>query len=113
MEKHLVHSDEEYLALFQRLEWSEVEILLGIEYALTDGRFHSDIAPEDEPDDLSVSETIYRKLPHALFHERYPCVVLLWIEDTFDRMGSVAFRVVEHVYEEGFTLSPRQKEQVP
>lgn len=102
MEKHLVHSDEQYLALFKDLEWSEVEIMLGIEFALQDGRYHSDISPEDEPEDLSVSETVYRKLDHADFPTHYPCVVLLWIEDTFDCMGGVTIRLVEHVYEEDF-----------
>jgi len=102
MDKRLVHSDAEYLALFSDLEWSEVEVLLGIEFALSDGRYHSQIAPEDEPEDLSVSETVYRKLAHADFPDHYPCLVLMWLQDTFDRLGSVKFRILEHIYEEDF-----------
>lgn len=107
MVKYLVYSDEEFLALFKDLEWSETEILLGIEFAMADGRYHSDIDPDDEPDDLSVSETVFRKLNHADFPTHYPCLVMLWIEDTFDRLGDVKIRLVEHIYLEDFNEALR------
>ncbi len=96
MNKTLVHNEAEYIAIFSKMDLGAMEQLLGIEYAYEDGYFPGDDRANEM---LDASETIYRKVEGwDNFPESYPCLVLHWIEDTFDRMGDVKIRLVEFVY---------------
>lgn len=103
MNKHLVNSEEEYVALFNDFELNDAEDFLGVEFAFEDGIYQSDIWKDDSIDeDQEVSRTVYRKTADANFPKKYPCLVLLANEDDFDRTGPTSFKMLEFVYLKDF-----------
>ena len=80
MNKHLVKSEEEYVKLFEDFSLNDAEDFLGVEFALPDGRFYSDVGDDDRDGSLAAQEcsrTVYRKNSEDQFPVGYPCVVLL------------------------------------
>lgn len=105
MDKTLVNNQEEYMNIFHATDMSldEIENILGIEFAFVDGKFRSNWmndASIDEDQDLDLNN--FKKHEDAVFPESYPCLVVHWIENNFDRFGKVNFRMIEFVYPSDF-----------
>ena len=102
MDKILVNSEQEFVALFKDYDLSEAESFLGVQFAYTDGTYQED-DPEGFKETMHVSREIYKKYEEdANFPETYPCLVLLANEHSFDRTGSVGFQMLEFIYPKDF-----------
>jgi hypothetical protein len=103
MDKFLVNSEEEYVALFSDFELNDAEDFLGVEFAFVDGTYQSDLSIDNDIDESqSVSRAIYRKTDWSVFPEEYPCLVLLANERGFDRVGDIFFKMLDFVYLKDF-----------
>lgn len=105
MDKHLVHNEAEYVKLFEDFELNDAERLLGVEFAYEDGTYQRDFTfdgtnPDNEDQDVDMTK--YRKGPDANFPDEYPCVVVMHVEESFDRMGDVRIEFMEFVYAKDF-----------
>ncbi len=107
MNKILLNSEQEYMNLFladenNLAEW-EIESLLDIEFALEDGTYPKDwIKGIAINEDQELDITVYRKCESSIFPESYPCVMVYFIENSFDKLGAVKFRMFDFVYESDF-----------
>lgn len=107
--RHLVNSEEEFMAIFKDEE--DIETLLGIEYAYVDGTFQSDFTfdgTNEDNEDQDVGD-VYRKEEYAYFPESYPCLVLFLNYEDYDRNGKVQIRDLEFVYSHEFKESEEVK----
>lgn len=103
MEKVLVNSESEFMKIFSDWDTQDIEHFLGIEFPYEDGTFQSDYWKGQKiNEDQEVVTSSYRKEEDSLFPEEYPCVVIHWFENTFDRFGNVTFKVMEFVYQKDF-----------
>jgi hypothetical protein len=76
--KHLVRDESEFLALFKGWELDDIETLLGVEFAFTDGTFYSDHhEDEDYEDSRQIDYSKYRKDEAANFPVSYPAIATL------------------------------------
>lgn len=76
--KHLVRDESEFLALFKDWELDDIETLLGVEFAFTDGTFYSDHYEDgDYEDSRTIDYSKYRKDEAARFPVSYPAIVTL------------------------------------
>ena len=118
MHKNLVHSDKEFVEVFtskitgrsmgfmgQIWEFMDVEELIGIEFAYTDGKYQDNPSVDET---LDVSLKIWRKKQGARFPKEYPCMVVWANERSFDRTGSTAMQALEYVYKKDFQ-KPKKK----
>lgn len=101
MNKFLVNDEKEFVALFKDFELYVAEDFLGVQFAYTNGVF-SDDDEACEHELLDVSREVYRKHEEANFPEEYPCLVLLANDKSFDRTGSIGFKMLDFVYLKDF-----------
>ena len=78
MHKYLVNNEQEYIKLFNNLDFSIVENWLNITFGYTDGTYTSE--------DLEISFDTYKKNEYSIFPEYYPCVVIV----NYQRLKSLA-----------------------
>lgn len=101
MNKYLINSEAEYIALFESYDLEDAEEFLDVEFAMLDGSYYSDVGDTDLDGKiaaLGVSKSVYRKRSEEQFPEEYPCVVLLENSKTFDRTGNVHFKHLSFIY---------------
>ena len=112
MNKNLVNSDEEFVALFKPLfddyGAEKVEDLIGCKFAFEDGTFQWDENwkfNEDVDETQDVDFSNYRKDEDNGFPEKYPCVVCWTVESDQIAFGSkVDTEVIVFVYLSDFGL---------
>jgi hypothetical protein len=97
MNKKLVFSEVEFFNIFKDLE--DVEEFLGIEFAYKDGSYEDG---NYDNENQEIDDTVYRKLEYNMFPNSYPCIVIYFHEDYFDRMGDVSTRLLDFVYPADF-----------
>lgn len=102
MNKHLVHSEEEYIALFDEYDLNDAEVFLRVEFAFVDGTY---VDLVNGNDDQEVDRKTFRKNEESVFPDSYPCLVLLANEKSFDRIGNTTFKFLDFVYLSDFILS--------
>lgn len=111
MNKRVVNSDAEYVSfVFDKVSTcsvEQVENLLGVEFATNNGVFLSDLEIDsmtEEDDDLgTVDKSNWRKLKGgSYFPEQYPCVLVHWFGQEYDRFGKVSFELCTFVYKTDF-----------
>jgi hypothetical protein len=107
MNRKLVRNEGEIVALVVRQASGEspecIERMLGVEFALADGRYPSDLEDatpydgdwswEDQPVDFAT----YRHGKEPYFPATYPAMAMYLFDDDFDRGGSVRTRVLLYV----------------
>ena len=101
--KIFVTSDQEMIDLWADEDVYHVEETLGIEFPFADGTYHSDVNFTETPEfdeNQPVDRTKFRRLPDCKLPESYPCCVVRFYENTFDRMGSIKIDLFEIVYPE-------------
>lgn len=109
MKKVLVNNEKEFMEIFHSNDETldsidEIENLLGVEFAYEDGSFRSDWAFQEINEDQEIDLNNFRKQElWCNFPESYPCLVVHWFENDFDRLGNVKFRVMEFVYPSDFS----------
>lgn len=104
--KIFVNSDQEMLEIWADDEISHVEQILGIEFPFVDGTYHSSVNFKETPDfdeNQPVDRTKFQRLPDCRMPESYPCCIVRFHEDTFDKMGSIKIDLFEVVYPEDLT----------
>jgi len=101
--KIFVTSDQEMLEIWADDDIGHVEDILGIEFAFVDGNYHSDVDFKETPnfdESQPVDRTKFRRRHDCRMPEAYPCCVVRFHTDTFDRMGSIKIDLFEVVYPE-------------
>lgn len=105
MNKILVSSEKEFIAIFENLDPEIVEKFLNIEFAFTDGSYISDSIDDDSIDeDQDIDTSKYKKYDEELFPASYPVVVIWNISKDFDRIGSFSVEFLEFVYPSDFVI---------
>jgi hypothetical protein len=109
MEKKLIKSETELVDFFVNdldLDPAKVEEYLGIEFAMESGRYMSDHKSDyDVLDELELEDedpSKWRVVEEEGLPKSYPCVLVHYFEDTFDRLGNVGFAFFEYVYPSDF-----------
>lgn len=103
MNKSLVNSEKQFMDLFSKIDYNEIEQFLDIEFAFSDGKYQSDIDTDptiNENQDVSLD--IYRKNDPDTFPNHYPCIVMWTIDSDFDRCTHWRIEVLEYIYLEDF-----------
>lgn len=110
--KIFVQSDQEMLDIWADEDINHVEQILGIEFPFADGTYQSEIDFDKTPDfdeTQPVDRTKFRRGPDCRMPESYPCCVVRFHEDTYDRMGSIVIDLFEVVYPEDVqSLEPKE-----
>jgi hypothetical protein len=110
--KKLCNKPEELIQhlLDKDISYQQIEDLIGVEFALQDGSFLSEMTPEqaDDPawyDQDYCEDDRFKITDPELMPTSFPVIVVSIIQDTFDRMGDVSFRFIEYVYPSDFEVA--------
>jgi len=104
MIQKLVKNQNEFMDIFSDTDWQEVEDILNIEFAMSNGMYHDDPDYDEDTMGLEGSDTIFRESAvfEPNFPESYPCVVLYENDKGFDRSGDFQVRYLHFVYPSDF-----------
>lgn len=115
MNKTLVKTEEEFdkfvndLIKETALSLEEVEGIFQIDFENNEGQVYFeylDSLPDDAEEECFEAGKVFRKNLNSDVPEEYPCLILHLLEDDFDRLGSIKYRVCEYVYLSDFNSAP-------